>query len=231
VWGSRRPFDAGRFAILAVGLMFALSFGASKGLAQPHDNATAPAHDAAHGAHDAHGEHHAEDHGGHHEHLIYGKPPENAVGKGTEFLHVHPLLMAWTFVSFFIFWQLLKNFAWKPYLEAIHKREARVEEGMRKAEEAKELAKRLLEMHEQEMARAQLQAKESMDAARTQVSKDAEHLLAEARAKAEAARAAASAEIGAARQQAMHEIEATAAKLANGIASKLIERKLEGGVA
>jgi F-type H+-transporting ATPase subunit b len=55
----------------------------------------------------------------------------------------NPGLILWTLVSFLILLFLLKKYAWKPILGAIHERERSIEDALNKAELAKEEMSRL----------------------------------------------------------------------------------------
>jgi F-type H+-transporting ATPase subunit b len=60
-----------------------------------------------------------------------------------DLLSPNPGLILWTLVSFLILLFLLKKYAWKPILGAIHERERSIEDALNKAELAKEEMSRL----------------------------------------------------------------------------------------
>ena len=70
-------------------------------------------------------------------------------------LDINPGLIIWTWVTFIALAVVLRKFAWKPLLEALHQREEHVRSSIERAEQAKQDAERLLEENRKHLARAE----------------------------------------------------------------------------
>lgn len=70
-------------------------------------------------------------------------------------LSINPGLIIWTIITFVILLVVLRKFAWKPLLDALHRREDHVRSSLERAEHAKQEAERLLEENKRRLARAE----------------------------------------------------------------------------
>ncbi|HZY10507.1 MAG TPA: F0F1 ATP synthase subunit B [Bacteroidota bacterium] len=64
-------------------------------------------------------------------------------------------MIIWTIITFVILLVVLRKFAWKPLLDALHRREDHVRSSLERAEHAKQEAERLLEENKRRLARAE----------------------------------------------------------------------------
>lgn len=178
-------------------------------------------------AHDAHGH---EEHGahGHAEATVHGKPPEyySILGPGTEFLYVDPVLFLFTVALFFIVATLLRGFAWMPIIASLDRREAKIAESLRKAEEARTLAAKLLAHHDEQMSKAHDEAKRILDEARAAASRDGEALIAQARASAAESVEKAEKDLLEAKESALAELREQSQGLASQMAEKVVRRPM-----
>lgn len=69
-------------------------------------------------------------------------------------LQINPGLILWTIITFIVLLFLLRRFAWKPLLEALHTREESIRSSIEKSEQAKAEAERLLEENKLQLAGA-----------------------------------------------------------------------------
>ena len=70
----------------------------------------------------------------------------------------NPGLILWTIVTFVVLAILLRKMAWKPLLEALHKREEHVQSSLDRAEQAKAEAERILNENRQQLARVEAES-------------------------------------------------------------------------
>ena len=70
-------------------------------------------------------------------------------------LDINPGLIIWTWVTFIALAIVLRKFAWKPLLEALHRREEHVRSSIERAEQAKQDAERVLEENRKQLSRAE----------------------------------------------------------------------------
>jgi F-type H+-transporting ATPase subunit b len=70
-------------------------------------------------------------------------------------LNPNPGLIIWTIITFVMLLVILKQFAWKPLLEALQQREEGVRQSIERAEQAKREAERLLEENRMQLQRAE----------------------------------------------------------------------------
>ena len=136
-------------------------------------------------------------------------------------------LFFWTLVIFIILLVLLRKFAWKPIMKAIHEREDRIESSLKQAEEARKEMESLKSENEKILQEAR--------AEREKIIREANSTRQEivAGAQEEAGKKAAK-EIENARQEieqmkvkAIAELNDNAAKLSVEIAEKILRKKLD----
>ena len=134
-------------------------------------------------------------------------------------------LFFWTAVIFLIFFVLLRRFAWKPIMNAIHAREAKIEDSLAQAEQARKDMERLNADNEALLK----EARAERDAMLKDAASMKEQIIADARKEAQGVAAAerekAKAQIEAEKSTALNEIRETAATLAVEIAEKLLRKQ------
>ena len=81
-------------------------------------------------------------------------------------LSINPGLIVWTIVTFTTLLLVLRKFAWKPLLDALHKREEHVRDSLERAEQAKQEAERLIEENRKQLARAEEESRRILNEGR-----------------------------------------------------------------
>ena len=82
-------------------------------------------------------------------------------------LSINPGLIVWTIITFSALVVILRMFAWKPMLEALHKREENIRLSLERAEQAKHEAERLIEENRKQLARAEENARKVINEGRS----------------------------------------------------------------
>jgi len=135
-------------------------------------------------------------------------------------------LFFWQLVLFLALLFLLRKYAWKPILTAVHKREESIREGLASAEEAKEQMRQLKEDNKALIADARAERDEIIKSAR----EAKEKMIAEARenAKKEGEKMIVSAKetIRSEKAAAIQELKNQVASLSLEIAEKVIKSEL-----
>lgn len=138
-----------------------------------------------------------------------------------------PSLAVWTFVVFIGLFAVLGKFAWKPLIEALHRREAHLEHCLRQSEQARDDAEKLLAEHRKLMADADDKVRDLLFQAQRDAQANASELLKRAQDDADAARHRAQRDIETARDQALAELWNQSANLAVTVAGRVLDRQLD----
>jgi len=138
-----------------------------------------------------------------------------------------PSLALWTFVVFIGLFAVLGKFAWKPLIEALHRREAHLEHCLKQSEQARDEAAKLLAEHRKLMADTDDKVRDLLFQAQRDAQANAAELLKQAQNDAEAARQRAQRDIEAARDQALAELWSQAANLAVTVAGRVLDKQLD----
>lgn len=141
-------------------------------------------------------------------------------------LELKPSLAISTLVVFFALLTILRTYAWKPLMDALHDREHHLTHTLEETERARSDAERLLAEHKAELAKASDQVKAMLDDARGKAQALKDDLIRQAQEEAEAARKRAEREIGSAKDQALLELWNTSAEMAVSVAGKVLPREL-----
>lgn len=132
----------------------------------------------------------------------------------------------WTLVVFLILFFVLRQFAWKPMLEGLQRREENIRKAVEEAEEARAETKRVQTEFQAKMDKAFAEIPKMMEEAR----RDAEEYRDKERARVaeeiQADRDRLRREIETARDQALQELWTQAAQLATMISAKAIGRNI-----
>jgi F-type H+-transporting ATPase subunit b len=130
----------------------------------------------------------------------------------------------WSLVVFLLLYFILSKYAWRPMLEALHKREQTIRGAVEEAKLARAETERVRNEFKAEMEKAYAEIPRMMDEAR----RDAQHLQEELRVRAQSEiqteRARLRREIETARDQALKELQDFAADLATRISTKVLKR-------
>jgi F-type H+-transporting ATPase subunit b len=182
---------------------------------------------AQEGGHDAHAEPAktggaaAEAHGGAHAEEGHAET-EKVPGP----LDIQPTLSIFTLIVFVGLMLILGKFAWKPLLEALHKREAHLEHVLHETERARNESETMLAEHRKLLSRAGDEVRGILDKARTEAQTLADSIAKQAQTEADQTRQRAQRDIAAARDQALAEIWQKTADMAVSVAGKVMEREL-----
>lgn len=81
-------------------------------------------------------------------------------------LEINPGLIVWTIITFLLLMFVLKIFAWKPLLTALHNREENIRNSIKYAEQVKQEAERLLEENRRQLAHVEDEAQRILNESR-----------------------------------------------------------------
>jgi len=216
-----------RFARVAIALAaVAWSAGSpapsSTSTARGDDTVASPAEKADHG-HDDHADH------GHGDHVEIGhKPPPGVSLKEFE----SPVdwrrtdLALWSLAVFALLLGLLGQFAWKPIMAGLDRREQGIESRIAETKKASEEAKQMLAAYERRLAEASEEVRGMLEEARRDADVTKAAIVAEAKKSAEDEKARARHEIGLARDEALSSIAEKAGDLAVEVAGKFLRDKI-----
>jgi len=158
--------------------------------------------------------------------MFAGAAPLLGAGNLLDFPNVPTIL--WTWVTFFLTLWALSKVAWPMLAKKMEEREVRIQEGLKKAEEAERAAAGLLQRQEEVLKRAKEEALAILAESRS----SAAHLQAEAVASAQkeiaAERDRARREIQLERGKALDDLRRAAVDLTLEAAGRVLERELKG---
>ncbi len=137
-------------------------------------------------------------------------------------------LTIWTIVVFGVLLWVLKKFAWKPMLEGLQGREARIRGVLDEAQTARDEAQQLREQFQTEMNKLQDKVREMMDEARREGQQNKDRMVAEGKVEIQAEKDRARREIQTEREQAVQELWSQTAQLATLVSAKVVGRSLNG---
>jgi F-type H+-transporting ATPase subunit b len=207
----RRLMPAKRIRLLALCLGLAFS---ARALAQEHAaEREDAAGKAASAAHDAAGT---------------GGGAHSSSAQDVNPLKVQPTLALWSLLVFVGLFFILGKYAWKPLLEALHRREQHLEHVLLETERARNDSEGLLAEHRRLMAKAAEDVRNILEKGRHEAQAAADLIVKQAQGEAEAQRERASRDIASARDQALAEIWEKTADIAVSVAGRVLEKKLTG---
>ena len=209
-------------AVVVVAWSAGLTVASAPSAARADDARTTPAVQAEQ-SHDDHGDH------GHGHHAEIGhNPPPNMSLKDFE----SPVdwrrtdLALWSLAVFVLLMGLLGQFAWKPIMAGLDKREQGIESRIAETKKASEDAKQMLAAYERRLAEASEEVRGMLEEARRDADATKSAIVAEARKAAEDEKARARHEIGLARDEALSTIAEKAGDLAVEVAGKFLRDKI-----
>ena len=141
-------------------------------------------------------------------------------------LEPQPSLAIWTVVVFLGLLAILRKFAWKPLLEALHHREEHLEHVLTETERARNDSEQLLAEHRRQLEAAEDQIRALIDEGRKNAQFAADGIVKAAQAEAEAAKHRAEHDIATAKDQALSEIWSKTSDLAVSVAGKVLNKSL-----
>jgi F-type H+-transporting ATPase subunit b len=143
-----------------------------------------------------------------------------------DILEPQPSLAIWTVVVFLGLLIVLRKFAWKPLLAALHQREEHLEHVLLETERARNESERLLAEHRRRLAAAEEQVRALIEEGRKSAQLAADEIIKRAQSEAESAKLRAERDIAMARDQALSEIWSKTADLAVSVAGKVLDKSL-----
>ncbi len=155
-------------------------------------------------------------------------PEHSSSSEDVNPLSPQPTLAIWTFVVFVGLLFVLGKYAWKPLLEALHRREQHLEHVLLETERARNDSEALLAEHRRLMAKAAEDVRNILDKGRQEAQAAADQIVKLAQGEAEAARQRAQRDIFSARDQALAEIWEKTADMAVSVAGRVLEKQLSG---
>ena len=136
-------------------------------------------------------------------------------------------LMFWTLLTFLILAFFLGKFAWRPLLGAMQERERSIESSLKKAQDDREQAEKLLGEHKQLIAQAHRERAGAIDAARGEAEKLKAEILEEGRKQREHLLRQTQEQVDASLRQARDELRGEVVDLAIRAAEKLVTKNLD----
>jgi F-type H+-transporting ATPase subunit b len=141
-------------------------------------------------------------------------------------LEPQPTLALWTVIVFLGLLFVLRRFAWKPLIAALHQREEHLEHVLLETERARNESEQLLAEHRRRLAAAEDQVRSLIDGARRDAQVAADVIVKKAQDEADASRKRAERDIATARDQALSEIWSKTTDLAVSVAGKVLNKSL-----
>lgn len=153
---------------------------------------------------------------------------EEGHGSGGEpnILETQPSLALWTVVVFVGLLLVLKQFAWKPLLAALHEREEHLEHVLLETEKARNESEELLAEQRRQLAAAEERINAMIEEGRRTAQATADDIARQAQEAADASKQRAERDIATAKDQALSEIWSQTADLAVSVAGKVLGRTL-----
>ncbi|MEZ5942332.1 MAG: ATP synthase F0 subunit B [Planctomycetaceae bacterium] len=137
-------------------------------------------------------------------------------------LQLDPYLLVFTLVSFLLFINVMKSFAWQPMIEGLDERDARVVRAEQTAAKVQQEAQRLRVETEAKMAEVHAQVKSMLDNARREAEAKGAEIVAQAEAEALRVKEQALKAIEEAKQQALGELEGRVDQQVDAATSQLL---------
>ncbi|RLS32330.1 MAG: ATP synthase F0 subunit B [Planctomycetota bacterium] len=189
-------------------------------------SAAKPGEAADAAGHDDHADHAG--HAGHAGHAEIGSafPTDDARKKFENPAEFRSDLAIWSLAVFGALLALLGQFAWKPIMQGLDKREQGIEHQIAETKAANEEAKRMLVSYERRLTEASDEVRGMLEEARRDAESTRQSIVAEARKAAEDEQLRARHEIGLARDEALASIASKAGELAVEVAGKFLRDKL-----
>jgi F-type H+-transporting ATPase subunit b len=161
-----------------------------------------------------------------HELIQEGKLEEMAADKPPDPLAIRWDLGLWTLVVFLLLVFILSKVAWKPMLEGLQGREARIRGALDEAHSARDEAHKLRDQFQAEMNKVQDKMREMVEEARRDGQALKDRLVAEGKTEIQTERDRAQREIQSESARVKQELWSQAARLATLVSGKVISRSL-----
>ena len=142
-------------------------------------------------------------------------------------LSPNPGLIVWTIFTFLLLAVILRKFAWKPILDALHRREEQVRSSIEKAEQARREAEHMLEENRKRLDQAEQEGKRILNEHRAFGEKLKQEILDQANQQSRKMIDQAKEEIGRDKDSALMQLRAEVADLAILAAEKILDETLD----
>ncbi|MFA5834612.1 MAG: F0F1 ATP synthase subunit B [Bacteroidota bacterium] len=143
-------------------------------------------------------------------------------------LDINPGLIIWTMITFALLVMVLGKFAWKPILQALQAREQEIAGALKKAEEAKKDAERMMQENKIAMEKASTETARLIAEGRAMAEQLKNDIVAKANESAKKMMDQAKDEIGREKESAMAQLRSEVADLSISVAEKILDESLDG---
>lgn len=143
-------------------------------------------------------------------------------------LDINPGLIIWTMITFALLVVVLGKFAWKPILQALQAREHEIADALRKAEEAKKDAERMMQENKIAIDKASNETARLIAEGRAMAEQLKNDIVAKANESAKKMLDQAKEEISREKDAAMTQLRSEVAELSITVAEKILDESLDG---
>ncbi len=143
-------------------------------------------------------------------------------------LDINPGLIIWTIITFVLLVVVLGKFAWKPLLQALQSREQEIADSLKKAEEAKKDAERMMQENKIAMEKASTETARLIAEGRAMAEQLKVDIVAKANESAKKMLDQAKDEITREKESAMAQLRSEVADLSISVAEKILDESLDG---
>ncbi len=143
-------------------------------------------------------------------------------------LDINPGLIIWTMITFALLVVVLGKFAWKPILQALQAREHEIADALKKAEEAKKDAERMMQENKIAMDKASNETARLIAEGRAMAEQLKNDIVAKANESAKKMLDQAKEEISREKDAAMTALRSEVAELSISVAEKILDESLDG---
>ncbi len=147
---------------------------------------------------------------------------------GNPLLKIDTGLIVWTIITFVTLVLVLGKFAWKPILAALHSREQEIADALKKAEEAKKDAERMMNENRIAMEKASNETARLIAEGRAMAEQLKSDIVAKANDNAKKMLDQAKEEIAREKDSAMAQLRSEVADLSIAVAEKILDESLDG---
>ncbi|MCK9409455.1 MAG: F0F1 ATP synthase subunit B, partial [Bacteroidetes bacterium] len=142
-------------------------------------------------------------------------------------LDINPGLIIWTIITFVLLVIVLGKFAWKPILQALQTREQEIADALKKAEDAKKDAERMMQENKIAMEKVTNETARLIAEGRTMAEQLKNDIVAKANESAKKMMDQAKDEIGREKESAMAQLRTEVAELSIIVAEKILDESLD----
>ncbi|HAP36102.1 MAG TPA: ATP synthase F0 subunit B [Bacteroidetes bacterium] len=142
-------------------------------------------------------------------------------------LDINPGLIIWTIITFALLVVVLGKFAWKPLLQALQSREQEIADSLKKAEEAKKDAEKMMLANKIAMEQASTETAKLIAEGRAMAEQLKNDIVAKANESAKKMLDQAKEEITREKESAMAQLRSEVADLSISVAEKILDESLD----